>query len=345
MLERLHVRSFRGFRDLEIAQLSRINLVAGANNVGKTTLLEAVFLLSGAASARMAVNGHVIRDQDQGKSPQSWASVYWKPLFAELNTSTPVVVSGHHSTVGAMKLEIAWGRKLRTEIPREGHEKANSHEQSLKFTYFDQESGSIESEIRETAEKFNFEQKHKYFPFTTAILQPGDGDVNDDAVSLGKLRTQKRGHHLLDALRVVEPRLQGVEDNSSSGAPMIWVDIGLRELVPLLVMGAGLTHVARIVLRAADAKDGVLLIDEIENGLHHSVLSNVWLAIEKAVELFNVQVFATTHSHECVTAAYNALGPNGFRLHRLDAVDDVTSCVTYSSEALEGAIRHNLEFR
>ncbi|MDE0003197.1 MAG: AAA family ATPase [Rhodospirillaceae bacterium] len=345
MLERLHVRSFRGFHDLEVTQLGRINLVAGANNVGKTTLLEAVFLLSGAANARMAINGHVIRDQDQGKSPRSWASVYWKPFFAELNTSQPVIISGHHSTIGDMKLDISWGRKLRTEIPREEHGKAHSHEQSLKFTYFDQQSGAIESEINETVEKFNFGQKHKYIPFATAILQPGDGDVNDDAVSLGQLRTQKRGHHLLDALQVVEPRLQGIEDNSSSGDPMIWVDIGLRELVPLLVMGAGLTHVARIVLRAAVAKDGVLLIDEIENGLHHSVLSNVWLAIERVVELFGVQIFATTHSRECVAAAYDALGADGFRLHRLDVAEETTRCVTYSSEALEGAMRHNLEFR
>ena len=349
MLERLHIQNFRGFEDLEISKLRPINLVAGANNAGKTTLLEAIFLLSGAANARMAVNGHVIRDQDRGKPPRSWAEIYWKPFFSGLDTNRTVTVSGHHTAVGDMALTISWGRQVKTEIPRdEGSDallNARSDERSLKFTYVDQEAGEFESKAQETAEKFEFEQEHKYVPFLSAILQPGGGDINEDAMALGKLRTQKRGSQLLDALRVVEPRLQGIEDNSSSGAPMIWVDIGLPELVPLPAMGAGMSHVARIVLTVARVNGGALLIDEIENGLHHSVLPDVWRVIGKAAKQFDVQMFATTHSRECVEAARDALGAGGFRLHRLEVVNGVTRCVTYGDDALEGAIRHGLELR
>ena len=349
MLERLHIQNYRGFENLQIGKLGRINLVAGANNAGKTTLLEAIFLLSGAANARMAVNDHVIRDQDRGKPPRSWAEIYWKPFFSGLDTNRTVTVSGHDSAVGDMALRVSWGRQVKTEIPRDEASdallKVRSDECSLRFAYSDQEAGEFESEAQETAEKFEFEQKHKYVPFLSAILQPGGGDINEDAMALGRLRTQKRGVRLLDALRVVEPRLQGIEDNSSSGAPMIWVDIGLRELVPLPVMGGGMTHVARIVLTAARVEGGALLIDEIENGLHHSVLADVWRVIGKAAEQFNIQIFATTHSRECVEAAHDALGAHGFRLHRLEAVDGVTRCVTYEPGAIEGAIRHNMEFR
>ena len=180
MLNRLYIRRFRGFQDVEIAELGRLNLVAGANNVGKTTLLEAVFLLSGAANARMAVNGHVIRDQDQGTPPRSWANVYWKPLFAGLNTKRPVMISGHHSRVGEMKLKISWGRKLLTEIPREGHERGRSHEQSLKFRYTDdQRSGPLESEVRETAENSTsnkntsiFRSRPRFSSLETEMLMP-----------------------------------------------------------------------------------------------------------------------------------------------------------------------------
>ena len=347
MLKRLHIRNFRGFDELEIGELRRINLVAGGNNSGKTTLLEAIFLLSGAANARMAVNDHVIRDQDRGKPPRSWAEIYWKPLFSGLDTNRTVTVSGHHTMVGDMALTISWGRQIKTEISRDSDAllKARSDERSLKFTYVDQEAGELESEAQETAEKFEFEQEHKYVPFLSAILQPGGGDVNEDAMALGRLRTQKRGNQLLDALRVVEPRLQAIEDNSSSGAPMIWVDLGLRELIPLSVMGAGMTHVARIVLTAASVIDGALLIDEIENGLHHSVLTGIWRVIAKAAEQFNVQIFATTHSFECVEAAHEALGSDGFGLHRLEIVEGVTRCVTLSPMAISGAIRHNMEVR
>ena len=104
-------------------------------------------------------------------------------------------------------------------------------------------------------------------------------------------------------------------------------------------------HVARLVLGATDVQNGALLVDEIENGLHYAALPDVWRAVSKAAERFNVQVFATTHSFECVQAAHTALGPDGFRLHRLDTVGGRTRCVTYDDDAIEGVVRHNLEFR
>ena len=349
MFERLTIRNYRGLNDLTIQGLGGINVFTGKNNAGKTTLLEAIWLLCGAGNARMAANKHVIRDQDRAKSPRSWAETYWKPLFSELDTNRDPEVSGFHSVIGDMALTIAWGRPLMTEVSRDGGEdvltEASTGERSLIFRYADRKSGKIQSEVRETADKFKFEQKDNYIPFTVAILQPGSGDVHEDAVVLGRLRTQKKGDHLLDALRVIEPRMKSVEDSASSGAPMIWVDVGLKELVPLPVMGAGMTHIARLVLTAARAQDGIMLVDEIENGLHHSVLPNVWRMVERVAEQFNVQVFATTHSFECVEAAQEAIGSDGFRLYRLEADDGANRCLTYSPAAIGAAVRHNIEVR
>ena len=64
MLKHLKIRNFRIFKALEIDRLGRINLIAGKNNAGKTSLLEAVFLLAGAGNAQMAINTHVIRGLD-----------------------------------------------------------------------------------------------------------------------------------------------------------------------------------------------------------------------------------------------------------------------------------------
>ena len=138
---------------------------------------------------------------------------------------------------------------------------------------------------------------------------------------LAKLRQQKRDHVLLEALKVIEPRLKSVEENSSSGAPMIWGDISLSELVPLSVMGEGMTRLARLVLGITAAPNGVFLIDEVENGIHHTAMPKVWRVIDSAAKQLNTQVFATTHSHECIRAAQETLGEDDFRLHRLEASD------------------------
>lgn len=349
MLKRLHVRNLRGFDDLQIDKLSRINLVAGKNNVGKSTLLEAIFLLGSAADSRVAINSHIARTKADAPLGASISETHWKTLFHELDTSKAVEISADHSTIGRMEQTITWERPLTTEIRRDEDDRtltdALSTESSLKFRYADPAAGVIEGEAREMADKVQAGRKVAYAPFAGAILQPGARDDTEDASRLGRLRRQKRGDSLLCALRVVDSRLRGIEENSSSGRPMIWVDIGLRELVPLPVMGAGMIHFARIVLAAASVPGGVLLVDEVENGLHHSVLPDVWRAIAKAAQQYDLQVFATTHSFECIEAAYEALGPDGFGLHRLDTVDGVTRCVTYGSGAIEGAIRHNMEVR
>ncbi len=85
MLQRLCISNFRGLRDVKVDDLGRINLVTGRNNAGKTTLLEALFLLVGAANARMAFNPHVIRGWRPGIPPRWIAETYWKPLFSGLD--------------------------------------------------------------------------------------------------------------------------------------------------------------------------------------------------------------------------------------------------------------------
>ena len=289
------------------------------------------------------------RGWTHGAPPRWVAETYWKPLFSRLDTNRVLEISGVHSDVGDMTLTVRWERPSKEEFSRVGinemPEAGSFARRALKFEYEDPKIGKRESEAQETKDKFDVDQKDDYAPIPAAILKPGEGNVNEDAVALGQLKVRKRGGLILDALRVVEPGLAGIEDNSSSGAPMVYVDVGLPELVPLPVMGAGMTLVARIVLAAARVAGGVVLVDEIENGLHHSVLSDVWRVIGKAAADFDVQVFATTHSFECVEAAHAALGADGFRLHRIEARDGGPRCVTLSPTAVAGAVRHNMEIR
>ena len=86
-------------------------------------------------------------------------------------------------------------------------------------------------------------------------------------------------------------------------------------------------------------------MDEIENGIHHSVLPDVWQVVAEATKQFRTQIFATTHSLDCVTAAQSSLDPDRFRLHRLEIADKTSRCVTYEPDAIDAAVRHGLEVR
>ena len=120
----------------------------------------------------------------------------------------------------------------------------------------------------------------------------------------------------------------------------------MSELVPLAMMGEGMTRLARLVLAIATAPNGLVLVDEIETGFHHTVMFDVWRTVDEAAKQFDTQIVATTHSYECVQAAHAALGDgDGFLLHRLEVSEAGNRCVTYQPESIDAAMRHELEVR
>ena len=159
----------------------------------------------------------------------------------------------------------------------------------------------------------------------------------------GELRRQKRGSLLAEALRIMEPRLTSVEENSAVGVPLIWGDVGHRELVPLHIIGEGMTRIARLILAISAAPDGIVLVDEFENGIHHSVLAKVWQAVSTAAIENNTQIVASTHSFECLEAAHNVLKGDDFIVHRLERAEEEIRSVSYGPAELTATVSHGLE--
>lgn len=349
MLNRVELQGFRGFEELEVPRLSRINLFTGRNNSGKTALLEALFLLSGAGNPQTALNANMIRgfDLDAGSAvPET----FWKPMFTDFDLTRTVRIGAHHESLGTLALNIMTeDADTSFELPLEGSSRllvrGFSNTTGLLFSFRKGSQEETQGRIRIAAGGIQVVQPGSPPPFGAIILSSGIGNFQEDAMRLGQLRRIKQGGLLVEALRIVEPRLQGIEDNTASGVPMIWGDIGLPELVPLQAMGEGMTRIARLILAISAVPDGIVLVDEIENGLHHSVLSKVWCSIEAAAERFNTQIVASTHSFECMEAAHRSLGERSLLVHRLEDVDGTMRCICYGPDQIGAAISHDLEVR
>ncbi len=357
MLKGLRIRNYRVFKDLKVDGLHRINLIAGKNNSGKTSLLEAIFLLAGGRNPQLAVNTNVMRMTGPDPivaTPQALENT-WKQMFHSLDTDIPISIDGCHEVHGPLALKVSLEPWQGTEsLPPASLGGASPSEvpvgHSLTFRYKgspgDDSLGQIRFRPTGTGGSVDVNQPGVSNSLEARIILSRSGNVQEDATLLGKLRTQKRGDLLLDALRVIEPNLESVEDSFASSVPMIWGDVGLSELVPLPVMGEGMTRLARIVLGISAVPGGVLLVDEIENGIHHSVMSKVWKAVSAAAKQFDVQVFATTHSYECFENAVNALGAEGFKFFRVGKTrSGEDEAVMYSPEMIDVAIRHYMEVR
>ena len=184
-----------------------------------------------------------------------------------------------------------------------------------------------------------------WFPLRWVASSRDSGTLIED---FSQIRINRKLKDYLPIIRIVEPRLTDLDLATLAGSSDIYGDVGLERLVPIAFMGEGLRRLVAIVLSIATCPGGVVLIDEIENGLHHSVMGKIWLAIGEVAKAVNCQVFATTHSYECIQAAQRAFADNGeddLTLIRLERVGDSIEPIVISEESLETAIGHNWEIR
>ena len=153
---------------------------------------------------------------------------------------------------------------------------------------------------------------------------------------------------LLAVMRTVEPGLLSVRLPPADPYfrwDTIECDIGRDDPVWLDHMGTGARLAACLVLAIVDVPGGVVLCHGIASTIHHRRLPAFWQALADAVAAYDVQLFATTHSLECVAAAHRACGDD-LRVHRIEAVDgDRTAVVTYDAERLAHALEYNIDIR
>ena len=87
---------------------------------------------------------------------------------------------------------------------------------------------------------------------------------------------RKQERDVLEALRLIEPAVQRIEVLSEPGGPSLYLDLGLDALGPLAVCGEGIVRLFSIIVELIASRNGVLLIDEIDNGLHYTVMPKLW---------------------------------------------------------------------
>lgn len=376
MYKSVSISNFRCFNDITLDELERINLIVGKNNAGKTTLLEALFLHCGSSNPDLIFKLDVFRGIENIKVEFGhWTENPWDSLFTDFDSKRDIEIIGVNSISGK--------RILKIHVLNKPEEFSKISE--LKIYELESLPGRIreKQEIRYDAGlgqlnvakviEFNFrvqnykrEGKSKSFyliidptgkklipfpppPLFPAFYQsPKIKPLQEATEQFSQLERKGKQDILLNSLKIIEPRLKRLSILMQGGVPVIHGDIGLSRLVPLPLMGEGMVTITKMILNIANAPDGVVLIDEIENGIHHSVLEAIWAAIRETAREFNVQVFATTHSMENVIAAHKSFSKSqsyDFRLFRLERQNGLIKAIVYDKETLATAITKELEVR
>lgn len=349
MYTSFRVQNFRLFKDVELTDLARINLIGGKNNVGKTSLLEALFIYSGGYIAELAMRIQSFRDVPVEQT-------FWSTLFYELNENLVVKFSAVEDDESERSLSL----KLLTERSqiREVTELIKQDENGAGTTIdpsrvlelkWQDADGSGENRLFQTPQGIQG-QVPQPPAIRAAFLSNRKRFAKEEVELLGRLVKSKKEDMVLTALRVIEPRLERITSVFVNDTSQIMVDIGLPELIPIGLLGDGIGRLLSILLRVTDETTTAVFIDEIENGLHYSVLPQVWKALCNIANESNVQVFATTHSREMIEAAQKSLteyGEDAFRYYRLDRdlVTEEIVATRYTDASLDAAIETKYEVR
>jgi len=325
MLNSFFVENFRLFHRLEIARLGRVNLLVGKNNSGKSALLEAIEIYASNASVQTLENIVSGRDETwNGKGPTQTQQVSDNPIKH--------LFRGHHLP-GIEEPGISLGTSsqpgehilLRTAAFQiEVDEENVSRRKRITALEASETASEVEiSLIVQQGQKFariirlepNFSVPWKR-PFSQTVSHPicicqvvptRNMSAHQVAALWDSIALTNFGDEVVCGLKLVAPEITAlafVEADGESNAariPYIRTENSLEPL-PLKSMGDGMTRLLHIIIALVTAQNGILLIDEFENGLHWSVQLAVWRTVFRIATDLNVQVFATTHSSDCVSS-------------------------------------------
>ena len=361
MYKSFTIKNFRGFPDFTMKSLQRINLIAGKNNVGKTALLEALWLHHGYHNPELGIGVTMSRGLELKRDEFMW------DLFFEFDPEKTIVLSSQDWDNQSQSLRITIQEHPTSRISiRDGEWKGRNESELLPSMIVGQASNEpIESAVLldytgvsgETIQAHAYVEPHSVrferpvgVKKASGIFLAAQSRSHSKilAEQLGDLEVNKKEGKIIQILQIIEPSLESLTVRHAGNVPTIYGDIGKKRLVPLPLMGDGMSRLLGIALSISQAQDGILLVDEIENGLYHTVMRKVWQAIANLAREYNVQIFATTHSEECIRAAhqaFNACEQYDFALHRLERVKKAIRAISFGQETLDAAIEMDAEVR
>jgi predicted ATP-dependent endonuclease of OLD family len=359
----LAIENYRCFINFGIEDFKRINLITGRNGAGKTTLLEAIWLHNAPNIPDLVRRVDVFR----GKSEIDLDSPFGD-IFAGFDVGKTIRLAAHGNwgqgqhilrifLENRKEADVRLSEPNLESIMERSTVPIRASGQQIVFEYEGDTDGKVISyawvEERQVAIAVRqltlISQQSALKVHQTGVFLPANRRIGkEDLDRFSKVEVDMKQEAVVKILQLVEPRIKRLSVIVKEGVPALYADIGSEQLVPFELLGDGINRLLSIGLAISNAAGGIVLVDEIENGIYYAARAQIWKGIASFANTFDVQVFATTHSRECIEAAYQAFSqddPFDFRLYRLERAPDGVRAFTYDRETLIAALESGLEVR
>ncbi|MDE0204599.1 MAG: AAA family ATPase [Candidatus Tectomicrobia bacterium] len=335
---------YRGIAGLSLKNLSRANLITGENGVGKTALIEALWLFTGRRNPGLLWNTNVQRSSHPVIDP-----------VAELSDGPIELVGSENGKEDSWKIEFEAVERVE-RVPFD-----DSDTESPPIAIAGRLHSWIGDELIDEGPRSMRDSPNGAVLYGTPSLREKKGNCIIEGTSwqlvmpdeflqrYSDMVREGRKRALTEATNLILPGIQDIEIlTDKSGKSYLSANTVTNVQLPLQALGGGVVRLFRLYLNFFTARRGMVLVDELENGMHHSVLRDLWGLVRSAMHEWDVQFVATTHSAECIEAAMAVFEsePDDLSIHKLyrDESGGVKA-VTFAGETLEGARDLDLEIR
>lgn len=344
MFTKIEIERFRGIRHASIEGFKQINLFFGKNNCGKSSLLESLFLASGLSNPLLPIRVNVMRGYSKARLNDL------KLDFYNLDTSRPIHIRMENEEKRDLDISLFEQSQNNVSINADDNNILSNVQEGkygLKFD-FKVNGRHYESQIRfdsaNSTEATSIVSDRYAESLRCTYLSP-KYDFNASIQGLKNILQNKDEHFIVEGLKIIEPR---VTDFIFADNEML-VDIGLAKRIPVNMMGDGARKIVSLLTGVYDCKDGALLVDEISNGFHYSVMGSLWKVLINAAVRNNTQLFVTTHDNDSIkglrNAALNEFDDIVAAFKLLKTSDDELKAYHYSLESLDYSINQEIEVR
>lgn len=352
MITDVVIENFKKFKKLKLNGLKRLVLVSGRNNIGKSSVLEALFLYMNHASADSFGKLNSFRGVSVG-GPEG----LWEPLFFQRDTLLPIRMElTSDGVVGRLEY-----RRDDNYLPAEVN--GVSEDVIAQFRTVTKETYSLgcSYECGDYSEKAHFSLSATSILREIKTSMPGNEiipgtpthfknsiymrDYNLLINSVGKMELAGDKRKLIDMLKILDPSVEDIVTISVKGTTQLYLKTdGI--LMPLQYSGDGIVKMLNICMAIMEHRNGLLLIDELENGLHYSMYTKLWTLIDSITSELNCQVIATTHSYELIAALLTRIDDmNDLVFYRLGRRNNNVEAFRFDSKMLTLAFQEEMEIR
>lgn len=342
------IENFRGIKTCNVTELGLVNVFFGKNNCGKSSLLEALFLMSGPSNPVLPILVNNLRHLTSFSEEDILTDFYG----LDSNNVIKILGSGIHNRDVRVSMIKSHTNQIDLDQLTQVNAEQSGKRYGLKVEYRvgdSEHSYHTELIIDPSKENKALAKKDKgYKEEMRAEYIPSGNVLSQVTEKLSQIIIDKKETEVVEALRLLEPRIRDLQLVDKK----IMVDIGFPSRLPINVLGDGVRKVLSILLAIHTASGGALMIDEIDNGLHYSVMPKLWEVIMHACKKQNTQLFVSTHSADLVRALVEVTNKeeemdetsvSAYKLIKKD--DDELVALRYDKKTLSYAITQEMEVR